>query len=86
MSDRVITTGGGFGKKRRKVVVVVGNTYRIDSLNPNKLKNQGRVCQVTGFRTFGRRRDRYANVAWEDTGKYGWTAMDDFVEVPPGER
>lgn len=81
MDDRVVECGSGFGKKLRKVTVVVGNRYRIEPLNPLRMKNRGRICEVTGFRDYGPKRGLYANVIWLDTGKSGWTDMSGFVQL-----
>lgn len=80
-----VEAGSGYCGKVQTCRVAPGNTYRIEPLSPNKRKNRGRLCRVTGFRHFGDKRDLYANVIWLDTGKRGWTEMGDFVQVSPVE-
>lgn len=74
------TIQSSFGRKKRApVTLTVGETYRVEPLNPRKKKHRGRVCTILEFDNDFM--PRKASVRFHDTNRVGKVELSDLVPV-----
>lgn len=68
----------GFGNKQREIPLIPGSRYRIEPLNPKKLKHRGRMCVLIQYDAayFDQ-----GQVRWEDTKRIGQVELSDLLLI-----
>ncbi|WP_391558952.1 hypothetical protein [Robertmurraya sp.] len=78
--QRVLVTRKDKGKTVSKTELIHGNRYRVEPLNPQKLKHRGRAGVLVGF-VEGKLGPDQVKIKFEDTGRVGQVQLDDLVEA-----
>ncbi|QDV67679.1 hypothetical protein Poly24_13810 [Rosistilla carotiformis] len=74
------TIQSGSGRKRRETVTLtIGETYRVEPLNPQKKKHRGRVCAILEFDDDFM--PGFASVRFHDNNRVGKVDLSDLVPI-----
>jgi hypothetical protein len=75
------------GRKRRETVIHVGSEYRVDPLNPAKLRNRARICRVLDFVPVSESHSQsiVAKVRYLDNNRVGRAELSDLVPIDEKE-
>lgn len=67
------------GKHDRETTLVIGQYYRVEPINVQKMRHRGRECEVRKF--LQTPHGGKVSVKFSDNGRYGRVDFDDLLEI-----
>ncbi len=78
---RVVVTSKVKGETVSKAELIHGNRYRVEPLNPQKLKHRGRAGILVGFVNDDLYNPYQAKIKFEDSGRVGRVDITDLIQA-----